>query len=245
GWVSPALLEKLGYVREAKIVQETHRLPSGEMTDEDRWKLSLKEEQSRSENLQRAQELHRELCKDQPFGRAAVQMLSRLMYLALIQKNWQVLKESATDRCRIYERQPDIQAGRNYGCVIPSERRMDYYVNAAKAEINLGHPEKAKVWAERAASILPQLNCQEYVQIAEIAFDCGDKALAINYLMSGEKCFTEQYQAVFPVRASFLWERLGNPQKAQELRASVEKMRKERDAQTQKMQNSPFARTGI
>ncbi|MBL0187334.1 MAG: hypothetical protein IPP97_16500 [Candidatus Obscuribacter sp.] len=245
GWVSPALLEKLGYVREAKIVKETHRLPSGEMTDEDRWKLSLKEERSRSENLQRAQELHRELCKDQPYGRAAVQMLSRLMYLALIQKNWQVLKESATERCRIYERQPDIQAGRSYGCVIPSERRMDYYVNAAKAEISLGHPEKAKVWAERAASILPQLNCQEYVQIAEIAFDCGDKALAINYLMSGEKCFTEQYQAVFPVRASFLWERLGNPQKAQELRASVEKMRKERDAQTQKMQNSPFARTGI
>jgi len=245
GWVSPALLEKLGYGREAKIVKETHRLPSGEITDEDKWKMSLKEVQSGGENLQKARELYKELWREQPYGRAAVQILSRLMYLALIQKNWQVLKESATDRCRIYEAQPDTQAGRNYGCVIPSERRMDYYVNAAKAEINLGHPEKAKAWAERAASILPQLDCQEYVQIAEIAFDCGDKDLAIKYLTSGEKCFTEQYQAVFPVRASFLWERLGNPRKGQELRESVEKMRKERDAQTQKMQNSPFARTGI
>lgn len=45
----------------------------------------------------KGEELHSELCKDQPYGRAAVQMLSRLMYLALIQKNWQVLKESATE----------------------------------------------------------------------------------------------------------------------------------------------------
>jgi hypothetical protein len=188
--------------------------------------------------IEQLQTEYRAAIVDAPYGRRAISALDELMDLALKQKDWTLLADSATARCKIYEHTPDENAGRSFICIPPRNHRMDYYRYAVQAYLHLNRESEAQKWLDRAAKNLPEKTYGEYFQLADLELKCKNPSLATNYTEGAENQFTAQYQAINPVGLCQLWKRLGHPERAEVFFKKVQEMRAESDAQTKNAQKS-------
>jgi len=92
----------------------------------------------------------------------------QIIPLAERSSDWATLAEVASKRCAIYERTPDVTAGRQWGCEPARYGRMDFYVIAAKAYLKLNKIAEAEQMVRRALRIMPDLREHEIRAAQEI-----------------------------------------------------------------------------
>jgi len=239
--VSPALLKRLGNEDLAMVISETGKVPNSYIDPcfpFENNRRSFDRHADVPTKIEQLQTEYRAAIVDAPYGRRAISALDELMDLALKQKDWTLLADSATARCKIYEHTPDENAGRSFICIPPRNHRMDYYRYAVQAYLHLNRESEAQKWLDRAAKNLPEKTYGEYFQLADLELKCKNPSLASNYTEGAENQFTAQYQAINPVGLCQLWKRLGHPERAEVFFKKVQEMRAESDAQTKNAQKS-------
>jgi hypothetical protein len=246
--VSPALLKRYGKTALLAEIEKTGKLPKSYVDpthpyENNRQAFDLKAEDNIK--IAQLQNEYRDACVDAPYSIRAIGALLNLRKIALEQRNWLLLAETAVARCRIEERTPDANAGRNFGCTPPAETRIECYSQAALAYVHLDKISEAQRWLDLAAHNLPEKTCSEYETLATQELDCDDKELATKYIEASEALFTEQYQFVYPWRAVEIWKKLGHPERGEAIVKKAKEMEAANDARTKHSQNSAFKYSSI
>ena len=245
--VNTALLRKFGNAGLADRIEKDDKWPEGlvdpNFPQENRQLIAR--DASTGERVAWWQKDLHEACLEAPYSRRAAIAAGTLMNLALQQRNWQLLAESATVAAKIYEHTPDTNAGRNWGCTPPDHTRMQYYSNAILAYVHMDKLDEAQKWIDRADTHMACKTCYEYIQLAMHELDCGDRVRAQKFAELSDANFTEQYAAVVPSMSLTVWKQLGHPERAEALVKKAAEFRAKTDAQSKRAQNSAFKYVGF
>ncbi|HEY9772864.1 MAG TPA: hypothetical protein V6C81_03535 [Planktothrix sp.] len=241
GRIYPSLLRALGQTSLAETIEREKAMPSDYIDPLRSHELvNNRDHLSTAQRIENNQKEYSKISVETPYGARAASVLDNLMREAIVEQQWKTLAFAAEARCGIYERFPDISAGHFSGCVIPENDRIDYYSRAARAYIHLNEPDKAKEWLLRAAKVLPEPGCAEYVTIATWLMRSNNKDLAIHYADLAD----QQFDGYYAAELCYLWKQLGRPENAQTIEAKAKEFANE-DKQRQNRKPSAFDRTGI
>jgi hypothetical protein len=245
--VNTALLRKFGNTSLADRIEKDDKWPEGlvDPTHSQENRQLIARDASTTEKMDWWQKDLKEACIETPYSRRAAIAAGTLMNLALQQRNWKLLAESATCAAEIYEHTLDISAGRSFGCTPPDHTRMQYYSDAILAYVHMDKLDEAQKWIDRADKHMACKTCYEYIQLAMHELDCGDRVKAQKFAEMSDANFTDQYAAVVPQQSLTVWKQLGHPERGAALVRKAAEFQAKSDAQSKRAQDSAFKYVGF
>ena len=127
----------------------------------------------------------------------------------------------------------------------PNRQRVDDYSDLIVALIHIDKVDEAQKWIDHAEKNLPDMTCMEYTTLAERESDLGDRQRAQKYAELAEQTYTDQYFAVLPRRARSIWNRLGQPARADFLQKKADAYYQQSQEQSKNAQQSPLKDVGF
>jgi hypothetical protein len=178
-WLLADSLEKAGRKSEARRIRfalKSNKSPSLSDIAHKAEQVSADSKLNDGEKIERILSLDAQAKQHKKYSYSRGNILERLFGLLEKNQKWPLLVDVASARFKIYEQVPDYTAGRQFGCVVPQYRRMDYYLIAAKAYLKSDRKEEAEQVLKRALRIMADVTPEESKAAKELLAACGTES---------------------------------------------------------------------